>query len=222
MHSDYKQPTNPRLILASSSLYRQQLLARLQLPFTAIAPDIDERAFNAENAEQTALRLAFQKANVIAANNPDAIVIGSDQVATLNGMQIGKPGTHAAALQQLQMMRGQQVIFHTALCVIGPILTDTTSATDATGASNTATPAPLVQTQNVQTIVQFRDLPDEELDAYLHIEQPYDCAGSAKNEALGITIIEKISSDDPTALTGLPLIALTSMLRTLGLVFYKK
>ena len=210
MHPDHQQPTNPRLILASSSLYRQQLLARLQLPFSAIAPNIDERALNAETAEQTALRLAYQKANVIAANNPDAIVIGSDQVATLNGNQIGKPGTHAAALQQLQMMRGKQVIFHTALCVIGATPT------------NTATQAPLVQTQNVQTIVQFRDLPDDELDAYLHIEQPYDCAGSAKNEALGITIIEKISSDDPTALTGLPLIALTSMLRTLGLAFYKK
>lgn len=210
MHPDHQQPTNPRLILASSSLYRQQLLARLQLPFSAIAPNIDERALDAETAEQTALRLAYQKANVIAANNPDAIVIGSDQVATLNGNQIGKPGTHAAALQQLQMMRGEQVIFHTALCVIGATPT------------NTATQAPLVQTQNVQTIVQFRDLPDDELDAYLHIEQPYDCAGSAKNEALGITIIEKISSDDPTALTGLPLIALTTMLRTLGLVFYKK
>jgi septum formation protein len=210
MYFDNNKSVNPPIILASSSLYRQQLLARLQLPFSAIAPNIDERALDAETAEQTALRLAYQKANVIAANNPDAIVIGSDQVATLNGNQIGKPGTHAAALQQLQMMRGKQVIFHTALCVIG------------TTPTNTATQAPLVQTQNVQTIVQFRDLPDDELDAYLHIEQPYDCAGSAKNEALGITIIEKISSDDPTALTGLPLIALTTMLRTLGLVFYKK
>lgn len=212
MQADNIRPTNPPLILASSSPYRQQLLARLQLPFTAIAPAIDERALDAEQAEQTALRLAYQKAAVIAQQRPEAIVIGSDQVATFNGIQIGKPGSHAAALQQLQMMRGQQVVFHTALCVIGVTANKSAQATSA----------PLVQTQNVQTIVQFRDLTDAELDAYLYLEQPYDCAGSAKNEALGITIIEKISSDDPTALTGLPLIALTGMLRTLGLVFYKK
>jgi septum formation protein len=221
MHFNNISPTNPRLILASSSLYRQQLMARLQLPFTAIAPDINELALDGESAEQTALRLAYQKANVIAVDQPGSIVIGSDQVATLNGIQIGKPGSHATALQQLQMMRGKQVIFHTALCVIGHVLHADFSQAE-TEAPNKPTQAPLVQAQNVQTIVQFRDLPDEELDAYLHIEQPYDCAGSAKNEALGITIIEKISSDDPTALTGLPLIALTTMLRTLGLVFYKK
>lgn len=191
----------PTLILASSSVYRQELLSRLNLPFHAIAPHIDEQALDSESAPQTAMRLAQQKAQAIAQLHPHAIVIGSDQVATLDGQQIGKPGSHPAALRQLQMMRGKQVIFHTAVCVIGQ---------------------PLIQLQNVTTTVQFRDLPDHELDAYLQIEQPYDCAGSAKNEALGITLAEKISSDDPTALTGLPLIAVTGMLRNLGLSFYKK
>lgn len=203
----------PILILASSSVYRQELLSRLNLPFHAIAPHIDEQALDSESAQQTAMRLAQQKAQAIAQLHPHAIVIGSDQVATLDGQQIGKPGSHPAALRQLQMMRGKQVIFHTAVCVIGQPLNQPTHNKSA---------MPFIQMQNVTTTVQFRDLPDHELDAYLQIEQPYDCAGSAKNEALGITLAEKISSDDPTALTGLPLIAVTGMLRNLGLSFYKK
>ena len=132
------------------------------------------------------------------------LIISSDQVATLDGEQIGKPGNHQNALAQLRKMRGRQVIFHTALC-----LWDTRQTGKAA-----------IQLENVQTIVTFRNLPDAELDAYLHIEQPYDCAGSAKNEGLGIAILERIDSNDPTALTGLPMIALTSMLRYAGMPFF--
>lgn len=194
-----------RLILGSSSIYRQELLSRLQLPFESIRPDIDETPLAAEAPEQTALRLAKEKAVAIARLAPDALIIGSDQVATLDGEQIGKPGDHANALRQLQKMRGRQVIFHTALCLLDPAAPD---------------PASGIQLANVQTLVSFRALPDHELDAYLRIEQPYDCAGSAKNEGLGIALIEKIESSDPTALTGLPLIALTTMLRKAGVRFF--
>ncbi|MDB5754726.1 MAG: Maf-like protein [Massilia sp.] len=194
-----------RLILASSSPYRRQLLARLQLPFEAIAPDIDEAPLPGEQAEATALRLARAKAAAVAARAPASIVIGSDQVATLDGEQIGKPGDHARALAQLQKMRGRRVVFHTALCVWD------SRASALTG------PA---QLENVQTVVTFRDLPDAELAAYLRIEQPYDCAGSAKNEGLGIALLERIDSSDPTALTGLPMIALTAMLRKAGVRFF--
>ena len=165
-------------------------------------PAIDETPLAGETPSATALRLAREKAAAVAAKMPGAIVIGSDQVATLDDEQIGKPGNHANALAQLQKMRGREVIFHTALCVWD-------------GRNNTA------QVEDIQTVVKFRDLPDDELDAYLHIEQPYDCAGSAKNEALGIAILERIDSNDPTALTGLPLIALTGMLRNLGVTFFK-
>lgn len=194
-----------RLILASSSPYRRELLARLQLPFEAIAPDIDEAPLPGEQPEATALRLARAKAAAVAARAPASIVIGSDQVATLDGEQIGKPGDHARALAQLQKMRGRRVVFHTALCVWD------SRASALTG------PA---QLENVQTVVTFRDLPDAELDAYLRIEQPYDCAGSAKNEGLGIALLERIDSSDPTALTGLPMIALTAMLRKAGVRFF--
>ena len=194
--------STPRLILASSSAYRRELLGRLRLPFEAIAPDIDETPHPGETPDATALRLAVDKARAIAATHPDALVIGSDQVATLDGEQIGKPGDHARALAQLQKMRGREVVFHTALC-----LWDARTGTH--------------QLDNVQTFVTFRNLPDDELDAYLRIEQPYDCAGSAKNEALGIAILERIDSLDPTALTGLPLIALSSMLRRAGVTFFK-
>ena len=194
--------STPRLILASSSAYRRELLGRLRLPFEAISPDIDETPRPGETPDATALRLAVDKARAIAATHPDALVIGSDQVATLDGEQIGKPGDHARALAQLQKMRGREVVFHTALC-----LWDARTGTH--------------QLDNVQTFVTFRNLPDDELDAYLRIEQPYDCAGSAKNEALGIAILERIDSLDPTALTGLPLIALSSMLRRVGVTFFK-
>lgn len=194
-----------RLILGSSSVYRQELLRRLRIPFEVMIPAIDERPLPDESAETTALRLAKEKAVAISLKAQNAIIIGCDQVATLDDQQIGKPGNHARALAQLQQMRGRRVIFHTALCVLAP------------GKNQLE---PNVQIENVQTFVSFRDLPDAELDAYLRIEQPYDCAGSAKNEGLGIAIIEKIESTDPTALTGLPLIALTSMLRNAGVSFF--
>lgn len=194
-----------QLILASSSIYRRELLSRLNLPFEAIAPEIDETPLADEIPEQTAIRLAREKALTIIKSHTNAIVIGSDQVATLDNLQIGKPGNHDKALQQLRLMRGREVIFHTALCVVD-------------GRQEEA----MIQEINSQTRVRFRDLPDHELDAYLSIEQPYDCAGSAKNEGLGITIIEAIHSDDPTSLTGLPLIALTSMLRKIGVSFYSQ
>ncbi|WP_373987847.1 Maf-like protein [Duganella sp. BuS-21] len=194
--------TSSLLVLASSSAYRKELLSRLQLPFEVAVPDIDETPQPGETPSATALRLAREKAAAVAARMPGAIVIGSDQVATLDGEQIGKPGNHAKALAQLQKMRGREVIFHTALCVWD-------------GRNGTA------QVEDIQTVVKFRDLPDAELDAYLRIEQPYDCAGSAKNEALGIAILERIDSSDPTALTGLPLIALTGMLRAIGVTFFK-
>ncbi len=195
-----------RLVLASSSAYRKELLSRLQLPFEVAVPDIDESPLPGETPSATAVRLAREKAAAVAAKLPGSIVIGSDQVATLDEQQIGKPGNHANALAQLQKMRGREVIFHTALCVWDDRAEHPDSA---------------AQLANIQTRVTFRDLPDAELDAYLRIEQPYDCAGSAKNEALGIAILERIDSTDPTALTGLPLIALTGMLRNLGISFFR-
>lgn len=194
----------PRLILASSSKYRRELLSRLHLPFEVLVPNIDETPHAGETPQMTATRLAREKSLAIATKAPGALVIGSDQVATLDGKQIGKPGSHENALRQLQEMRGRQVVFHTALCLCdGRVNAD-----------------PVTQAENVQTFVTFRDLPDHELDAYLRIEQPYDCAGSAKNEGLGIALIEKIESSDPTALTGLPLITLSSMLRRVGIPFF--
>lgn len=194
----------PHLILASSSRYRQELLSRLMLSFEAVSPDIDEIPLADELPEHTAVRLAQEKAAKIGLIRPNSLVIGSDQVATLDGMQIGKPGNHENALRQLQTMRGREVIFHTALCLW----------------DSRRRPGDAAQITNTQTFVRFRDLPDSELDAYLRIEQPYDCAGSAKNEGLGIALIEKIESSDPTALTGLPLIALCSMLRQAGITFF--
>lgn len=195
----------PRLILASSSSYRKELLSRLRLPFEVAAPDIDESPLPLETPSATALRLAQAKAAAILARHPGTLVIGSDQVATLDEAQIGKPGDHASALLQLQTMRGQRVVFHTALCLLD---------------GRALAQHPAVQLEDIQTIVTVRDLPDAELDAYLRIEQPYDCAGSAKNEGLGIALLEKIESTDPTALTGLPLIALTGMLRQAGIPFF--
>lgn len=193
------------LVLASSSAYRKELLSRLHLPFDVAVPDIDESPLPGESPSATALRLAREKASAVAARLPGSVVIGSDQVATLDDQQIGKPGDHTNALRQLQQMRGRRVVFHTALCVWD---------------GRAADPASAAQVQDIQTVVTFRDLPDAELDAYLRIEQPYDCAGSAKNEGLGIAILERIDSSDPTALTGLPLIALTGMLRQIGVPFF--
>lgn len=195
----------PRLILASSSSYRQQLLSRLHLPFCAIAPNIDETPLSGETPQATAMRLAQEKALAVASKHPESLVIGSDQVATLDDLQIGKPGHHAAALAQLQRMRGRRVIFHSALCLFD---------------GRSVRPGPQMQIDNIQVEVKFRDLPDAELDAYLRIEQPYDCAGSAKNEGLGIAILEHIQNSDPSALTGLPLIALCDMLRRAEVPFF--
>jgi septum formation protein len=190
----------PRLILASSSRYRRELLERLRLPYEVIVPAIDETPLPAEAPAATALRLAQAKARAVAARldaGHRALVIGSDQVATLDGAQIGKPGTHENALAQLQAMRGRDVEFHTALCLL-----------DSSKGS--------VQVEDVITRVRFHSLSDAELDTYLRTEMPYDCAGSAKSEGLGIALLDAIDSDDPTALIGLPLIALTRMLRASG------
>ncbi|KAA1003944.1 septum formation protein Maf [Paraburkholderia panacisoli] len=188
----------PRLILASSSPYRRELLERLRVPFDVVVPAIDETPLAGETPEVTALRLAEAKARAVASSLDDAaLVIGSDQVATYDGLQVGKPGSHANALAQLQAMRGREVLFHSALCLF-----DTSS-----GAA---------QTVDVVTRVQFRHLPDAALQAYLRAETPYDVAGSAKSEGLGIALLEAIHSDDPTALVGLPLIALSRMLLAAG------
>lgn len=188
-----------RLILASSSPYRRSLLERLRIPFDVCVPDVDETPHPGETPADTALRLAQAKAHAVAAREAaePVLVIGSDQVATFDGLQIGKPGTHEKALQQLRAMRNRIVEFHSALCLFD----------SARG---------LAQTEDVVTRVRFRDLPDAELDAYLRAETPYDVAGSAKSEGLGIALLDAIESDDPTALVGLPLIALTRMLRAAG------
>ena len=186
---------NQPLILASSSIYRRDLLARLGLPFEAIAPNVDESALPNEGVAAMALRLATVKATTIAKAHPHAWVIGSDQAADLHGEAIGKPGNFDNALVQLQRMRGQMVYFHTAVCLMR---------------------ADYSVALNVTTEVRFRDLPDATLINYLKLEQPYDCAGSAKCEGMGIALLESIRSDDPTAIIGLPLIALTTLLRDAG------
>ena len=188
---------NKPLILASSSIYRQQLLQRLRLPFTAVSPDIDETPRPAEHAADTALRLAEQKARALAGRFPDALIIGSDQVAILNGEAISKPGNHANAVQQLTAASGRSVYFHTALCLLN---------------SGNAE----VQTKIASNEVKFRRLTAEQIERYLLAETPYDCAGSAKCEGLGIALIESIRGDDPNALIGLPLIELTTMLMRAG------
>lgn len=188
----------PRIVLASSSPYRKALLARIGLDCTAISPDIDENALQNEAPAATALRLAESKARRIARHEPAALIIGSDQVAVLNHQLIGKPGNHAAATRQLQAMSGNTVVFHTALCLL-----------------NSETQA--MQLANVSTTVRFRKLDAGQIERYLQQDQPYDCAGSAKIEALGITLVELLESDDPTALIGLPLIALVTMLQKEGI-----
>jgi septum formation protein len=187
----------PQLILASTSVYRRTLLERLHLPFTLLSPDVDESPLNNELPVQTAMRLAEAKAFAITPSVANALIIGSDQVATLNGQELGKPGNHATAVQQLRAMRGQHVDFHTALCL----------RSLASGKK---------QIENVPTIVKFRDYTNAQIEHYLQLEQPYDCAGSAKIEGLGIALVEHIETTDPTALIGLPLIALVGMLLNEG------
>jgi septum formation protein len=185
------------LILASSSIYRRELLTRLQLPFTCVSPDVDETPFPHELPQETAARLAQEKAKKIALSEPNALIIGCDQVATLDNMQLGKPLTHDNATKQLQLMRGREVIFHSALCLYN-------------AASKT------MQAEVVPFFVKFKPLTDAQIENYLNKEQPYHCAGSAKSEGLGIAIIEKMTGEDPNALIGLPLIRLIHMLENEG------
>jgi septum formation protein len=188
----------PRLILASTSRYRRELLTRLRLPFDVVAPEVDETPRPEETCAQTALRLALAKAKAVSAGHREAVVIGSDQVAEVDGRAIGKPGTHERARAQLQSMSGRRVIFHTAVAVVR-----------ADAGYERALLAPVR--------VTFRELVDAEIEHYLHAEQPYDCAGSAKAEALGIALLDAIESDDPTALVGLPLIRTCLLLREAGI-----
>jgi septum formation protein len=188
----------PRLILASTSRYRRELLERLRLPFDVASPGVEETPLADETPAQQAQRLAHAKAEAVAGQHPSAVVIGSDQVADLDGEAIGKPGTHECAVAQLRRMSGRRVIFQTAVAVhrhdIG---------------FRALRLAPVV--------VTFRRLSDAEIEHYLRVEQPYDCAGSAKCETLGIALLAAIDSDDPTALVGLPLIRTCEMLRAAGL-----
>jgi septum formation protein len=186
-----------QVILGSTSRYRKELLSRLQIPFETAAPDVDETPHSHEAPQDLALRLALAKARAVARKFPDAVVIGSDQVADLEGQPLGKPGNHANAVLQLQRMRGKTVIFQTALSVICL----------ATG---------FEQTDLAAVKVTFRDLSDAEIESYLKAEEPYDCAGSAKSEGLGIALLAAIDNDDPTALVGLPLIRTCHMLRAAG------
>ena len=195
---DYAVKNRP-LVLGSSSRYRRELLERLHLPFTVAAPESDESPLPGEAPHALALRLALAKAHAVAALHPQAIVIGSDQVADLAGEPLGKPGNHVRAVEQLQRMRGKTVIFQTAVAVV-------------------CAQSGFAQESLAPVKVKFRDLTDAEIEAYLLAEKPYDCAGSAKSEGLGIALLDAIVSDDPTALIGLPLIRTCRMLRAAGLV----
>lgn len=188
----------PRLVLGSTSPYRRDLLQRLRLPFDTDAPQVDETPRLGEPPAALALRLALEKAREVASRHPDAVVIGADQVADLAGQAIGKPGTHGRAVAQLQALRGRRVVFHTAVAVVR-----------ADTGFERALLAPVT--------VQFRALDDAEIERYLRLEQPYDCAGSAKCETLGIALLDGIESDDPTALVGLPLIRTCALLRQAGI-----
>lgn len=185
------------LILGSTSAYRRELLGRLRLPFEVAAPDVDETPQPGERPPELARRLALAKARAVAQRHPGAVVIGSDQVADLDGQPLGKPGGHARAVQQLRQMRGHTVVFQTALAVV-------------------CLASGFEQVDLAPVRVQFRDLTDEEIENYLQAEKPYDCAGSAKSEGLGIALLESIDNDDPTALIGLPLIRTARMLRAAG------
>ena len=196
--SDPASDIPPRaLILGSTSRYRHELLSRLGVPFEAVAPNVDETPRPGEKPAELALRLAMAKARDVAQRHPEAVVIGSDQVADLAGEPLGKPGTHERAVAQLRRMRGQTVVFQTALAVVCV----------ATGFEHSDIAA---------VRVVFRDLSEGEIERYLRAEQPYDCAGSAKSEGLGIALLERIDNDDPTALVGLPLIRTCRMIRAAG------
>jgi septum formation protein len=186
------------LILGSTSRYRRELLQRLRLPFEVVSPQVDETPQAGEAPAALALRLALAKAQAVAALRPDAVVIGSDQVADLDGEPIGKPGNHERATAQLRRLSGRRVVFQTAVSVVHA-------------------QAGYAQTLLAPVTVQFRTLADIEIERYLRLEEPYDCAGSAKCETLGIALLDAIESDDPTALVGLPLIRTSRLLREAGL-----
>ncbi len=186
------------LILGSTSRYRRELLQRLRVPFEVVSPDMDETPLANEAPQALATRLALAKAKAVAALHPNAVVIGSDQVADLNGEPLGKPGTHERAVLQLQRMRGQTVVFQTAVSVV----------CQASG---------FEQSELAQIKVRFRELSDAAIEAYLRAEEPYDCAGSAKSEGLGIALLDAIDNDDPTALIGLPMIRTARLLRAAGI-----
>lgn len=188
---------NRAVILGSTSVYRRELLSRLRIPFDVQAPDVDEAALSGESPLILAQRLALAKAHAVAQKFPESVVIGSDQVADLKGIALGKPGNFERATAQLQQMRGQTVVFHTAVAVV----------CNATG---------FVAQDCASVNVVFRDLSDAEITSYLLAETPYDCAGSAKSEGLGIALLASIESDDPTALVGLPLIRTCNLLRAAG------
>ena len=191
-------PPQRTLVLGSTSRYRQELLQRLRIPFSVAAPDVDETPRAGEAPDALAMRLALAKAREVARAFPQAVVIGSDQVADLDGVPLGKPGTHERAVVQLRQMRGRTVIFQTAVAVVCL----------ASGFEQAALAA---------VKVRFRQLSDEAIENYLHAEQPYDCAGSAKSEGLGIALLEAIDSDDPTALIGLPLIRTCHLIEAAGI-----
>jgi septum formation protein len=193
-------PINRKLILGSTSAYRRELLSRLGTPFSVESPHVDETPLASESPVDLATRLALAKARAVAQRFPAHIVIGSDQVADLNGLALGKPETHARAVLQLRQMRGKVVIFQTAVAVV-------------------CLESGFCQEALAPVKVCFRNLEDEEIESYLRIEQPYDCAGSAKSEGLGIVLLDAIESDDPTALIGLPLIRTSRMLRAAGIRF---
>jgi septum formation protein len=192
-----------KLILGSTSVYRRELLDRLRIPYTVESPHVDETPLPHESPANLARRLALAKATAVARRFPEQVVIGSDQVADLHGNALGKPGTHARATAQLRQMRGQTVLFHTAVAVV----------CQQTG---------FCQQMLAPVKVTFRQLNDAEIESYLLAEQPYDCAGSAKSEGLGIALLSAIESDDPTALIGLPLIRTSQMLRAAGITLLPK
>jgi septum formation protein len=186
-----------RIVLGSSSVYRRELLSRLKVPFEVDLPNVDETPLPGESPRDIALRLAIAKARAVAQRHPDAAVIGSDQVADLDGEPIGKPGTHDRAVEQLRRMSGKVVIFQTALAVV-------------------CRDSGFEQCDIAPVRVTFRTLSADEIEHYLRAEQPYDCAGSARSEGLGIALLDSIESDDPSALVGLPLIRTSRMLRAAG------
>ena len=190
--------SNRKLILGSTSVYRRELLGRLNIPFTVESPDVDETPLPGEAPAALACRLALAKAQAVAERFHDCVVIGSDQVADLDGQALGKPGTHERAVAQLRQMRGKTVVFQTAVAVV---------------CKNSS----FCQQALAPVRVTFRALDDAEIETYLRLEQPYDCAGSAKSEGLGIGLLQSIENDDPTALVGLPLIRTSQMLRAAGI-----